>query len=320
MDWNAFRKTQAAGYLFIILGIINWSGNFVVARGMADTVEPATLNLLRWVGATIVFLPFGIRALWRERVQALRMWKELSILALTGISLYDTVVFMAGQTTEALNMSLIATLSPLFTALVAQFMFKEKLGQNMYAGIVLSTFGVVLLVTDGDLSRLLTLEFAHGDILILCSALMSAAYNTLVNKVAGKISQISLFMAMCLLGTLYILPIYLWETGGQWVMPQFTNEVIISVGYLAIFASVLCFLFWNAAVQIIGAPKAMLFYYTLPPISALAAWLVIDEPVNRNQILSGAIILAGILFALYGGKFKKQRLEERYDQPSEITH
>ena len=320
MSWKQFRTTQAAGYVFIILGIFNWSGNFVVARGMADIVEPATLNLLRWVGASLVFLPFGFRAFWRERAQVLRMWKELSFLALTGISLYDTVVFMAGETTEALNMSLIATLSPLFTALVAQFLFKEKLGQSMYYGIVVSTFGVVLLVTDGDLSRLLTLQFARGDLLILSTALMSAAYNTLVNKVAGKISQTALFMAMCLFGTLYILPFYFWETGGRLIMPVFTTNVVISLAYLAVFASVLCFLFWNAAVQIIGAPKAMLFYYTLPPISALGAWLVLDEPVNRNQVMSGAIILAGILFALYGGKLKRRRPEEQYVQPSEITH
>lgn len=320
MNWNAFRTTQTAGYIFIILGIFNWSGNFVVARAMADVVEPATLNLLRWVGATLVFLPFGFRALWRERKQVARMWKELSFLALTGISLYDTVVFMAGETTKALNMSLIATLSPLFTALVAQFLFKEKLGQTMYAGIVVSTFGVVLLVTNGDLGRLLTLEFAHGDILILSTALMSAAYNTLVNKVAGKISQTTLFMAMCIFGTVYIFPFYLWETGGRLLMPEFTPDVIISVVYLAVFASVLCFLFWNAAVQILGAPKAMLFYYTLPPISALGAWLVLDEPVSRNQVLSGAIILAGILFALYGGKPKRNRQEEHYVQPSEVTH
>ncbi|NDV18329.1 EamA family transporter [Pseudodesulfovibrio sp. JC047] len=321
MTWNAFRKTQVAGYVFIIVGILNWSGNFVAARGLADMVEPATLNLLRWGVATIIFLPFGIRSFWRERHVVARLWKELSFIALTGVSLYDTVIFMAGETTEALNMSLIATLSPLLTALIAQFIFKTKIRPCMYVGIVVSTFGIVLLVTDGQLSRLLALRFATGDLLILSSAIMSAVYNTTISRITGKLSSISLLMSLCLFGTLYIIPLYLWETGGQLTMPVFTTDLIWSLGYLAVCASILCCLFWNEAVQIMGAPKAMLFYYTLPPVSALIAWIVIDEPVTLIQVLSGTIILAGILFALYGGSPKFRRQEKRnYGQPSEVTY
>ncbi|QJB56776.1 DMT family transporter [Pseudodesulfovibrio sp. zrk46] len=321
MSWNTFKTTQAAGYLFIILGILNWSGNFVAARGLADSIDPATLNLLRWVGATLCFLPFAFQALWKERHMVMKMWKELSLLALTGISLYDTVVFMAGHTTEALNMSLISTLSPLLTALVAQFIFKEKINQRMYMGIAISTFGIVLLVTDGNMDQLLSMNFARGDLLILSTAMMSAVYNTVISKITGKLSQTTLLMACCLFGTVYIIPLYLWETGGHVVMPEFSTNLVLSLIYLSVFASILCYLFWNAAVQIIGAPKAMLFYYTLPPISAAIAWFVIDEPVSFNQIMSGLIIVAGILFALYGGAPKNRGQEEQdYGQPSQVTH
>ncbi|MDD3310783.1 DMT family transporter [Pseudodesulfovibrio sp.] len=301
MTFRRFSVTQGAGYLFIILGILFWSGNFVAARGLAHAMAPATINLLRWVLATLIFLPFGWRALWRERAAVLRHWKVLTLLALTGISLYDTVVFLAGHTTDTLNMSLIATLSPLLTALAAQFLYKERIGRCMYLGIAVSSFGVTYLVTGGELERLLALRFTPGDLLILSTACMSAVYNTAVNKVAGKLSQTTLFLAISLLGTLCLVPLYLWETGGRFVLPPISEDVAVSLVYLAVFASVLCFLFWNAAVQILGAPKAMLFYYTLPPVSALVAWLVIGEPVNRTQVLSGALILAGILVALYGG-------------------
>ncbi len=311
MNWNEFRKTQNAGYLFITLGIINWSGNFVAARGLAGTIDPATLNLLRWTLATLVFLPFGIRSFWREREMVAKLWKELSVIALCGISLYDTLVFIAGHTSEALNMSLISTMSPLLTALVAQFFMREKLKPSMYAGIAVSTFGVALLVTDGSLEQLLNMHFAKGDLLILCTAMMSAVYNTVVKKVTGKISQTTLLMSCCLLGTLYIVPLYFWETGGQVVIPELTYNLALSLIYLSVFASILCYLFWNMAVEVIGASKAALFYYTLPPASAVVAWFAINEPVNLNQVMSGLIILAGILFALYGRspKFIRQKAD-----------
>ncbi|WP_432734534.1 DMT family transporter [Maridesulfovibrio sp. FT414] len=309
MNWNEFRKTENAGYLFIILGILNWSGNFVAARGLAGTIDPATLNLLRWLLATLVFLPFGIRSFWAERALVAKLWKELTAIAICGISLYDTLVFIAGHTSEALNMSLISTMSPLLTALVAQYFMREKLKPSMYVGIAVSTLGVALLVTDGSLGRLLDMRFAQGDLLILCTAMMSAVYNTVVKKVAGKISQTTLLMSCCLFGTLYIIPLYLWETGGRIVIPEFTYGLVVSLIYLSVFASILCYLFWNMAVEVLGASKASLFYYTLPPASAIVAWFVIHEPVNVNQVVSGMIILAGILFALYGGspKFMKQK-------------
>ncbi|WP_291329425.1 DMT family transporter [Desulfovibrio sp. UCD-KL4C] len=309
MNWNEFKKTQNAGYLFIVLGIINWSGNFVAARGLAGIIDPATLNLLRWLMATLIFLPFGIRSFWKERVQVAKLWKELSAIAICGISLYDTLIFIAGRTSEALNMSLISTLSPLLTALVAQFFMREKLKPSMFMGIAVSTFGVALLVTDGSINRLLNMHFALGDMLILCTAMMSAIYNTVVKTVSGKISQTTLLMSCCLFGTLYILPLYLWETGGTIVIPPMTHNLVLSLIYLSVFASLLCYLFWNMAVEVLGASKTALFYYTLPPASAAVAWFVIHEPVNWNQILSGTVILVGILFALYGfpSKFMKQK-------------
>ncbi|WP_320006555.1 DMT family transporter [Maridesulfovibrio sp.] len=307
MKWNEFKKTEKAGYLFIIIAILNWSGNFVAARGLAGTIDPATLNLMRWVLATLVFLPFGLKSFIRERHLVVRYWRELSVIALCGISLYDTLIFIAGHTSEALNMSLISTLSPLLTALIAQFFMKEKLKPSMYAGIAVSTFGVALLVTDGSLSALLNMSFAKGDLLILCTAMMSAVYNSVVNKVAGKISQTTLLMSCCFFGTLYIVPLYLWETGGQIVMPELTYNLAISLIYLSVFASILCYLFWNMAVEAIGASKTALFYYTLPPASAVVAWFAIHEPVNMNQIFSGLVILSGIIFALYGGTLKFMR-------------
>ncbi|MFW5490673.1 MAG: DMT family transporter [Desulfovibrio sp.] len=307
MKWTTFKKTQQAGYLFIVLGVLNWSGNFVAARGMAGQIEPSTLNLIRWGLAALLFMPFGWRTFWRERAQVKRFWKELCIIALCGVSLYDTLVFLAGQTCEALNMSLLSTLSPLLTALLCQWLYKEKLQARMYFGIGISTLGIALLVTDGDLTRLLTLHFAKGDLIILATALMSAIYNIVVKKAADSISQATLFMACSLFGTLFIVPIYLFQTGGQLVLPVFTPAIVWTLLYLSIFASILCYLFWNMAVEVLGAPKTALFYYTLPPISAIVAWFTIREPVTGNQIFSGLIILIGILFALYGIPTHKKR-------------
>ena len=176
--------------------------------------EPGTLNLLRWALATALFAPFGLGAFWRERGEIMRLFLPLSAIALCGVSLFDTLIFLAGHTTDALNMTLISTLSPLLTALAAQFFLRQRIGRRMYMGIAASTFGVCLLVTDGDLGRLATMNLARGDLLILLTAVMSVVYNLAVKSVTGRLSQTALLMACCLFGTAQLVPIALWEGGG----------------------------------------------------------------------------------------------------------
>ena len=87
------------------------------------------------------------------------------------------------------------------------------------------------------------------------------------------------------------------------------------------FASLLCYLFWNMAVEVLGATRTSLFYYTLPPVSGVAAWLVLDEAVNGVQMLSGVIILAGIIFALYADRLTTtMRGAVRNGSSSEVDH
>lgn len=314
MQWNTFRFTQAAGYIFIILSIVNWSGNFVASRGMAGIAEPAVLTLMRWGLATAVFAPFGLASFWRERAAIRKLFLPLSVIALCGVSLYDTLIFLAGQTSEALNMSLISTLSPLMTALASQFFLGQRVGAKMYAGIAVSTFGVCLLVTDGDLARLAALRFAPGDLIILLTAVMSAVYNLTVKAVSRRVSQTALLMACCLFGTAYLVPVALWEGGGRIALPAMTAPLAGGLIYLAVFASILCYLLWNMAVEALGATRTTMFYYALPPLSGLAAWAVLGETVSANQLLSGCIILAGIMAALYAdGSFLKRRAAGKHE-------
>ena len=321
MNWKTFKTTQVAGYLFITLSIVNWSGNFVASRGLAGMAEPGTLNLLRWALASAIFAPFGLAAFWRERAEIRRQFLPLFAIALCGVSLFDTLIFLAGHTTDALNMTLISTLSPLLTALAAQFFLRQRIGRKMYIGIAASTFGVCLLVTDGDLGRFAAMNLARGDLLILLTAVMSVVYNLAVKSVTKSLSQTALLMACCLFGTAQLVPIALWEGGGTLTLPVMTPTLIWSLVYLAVFASVLCYLFWNMAVEVLGATRTCLFYYTLPPVSGVAAWLVLGEAVNANQMLSGAIILAGIIFALYADTFSSTAREAVQHGPSpEIDH
>jgi len=298
---SGFWRSQTAGYLCIVLSVLNWSGNFVAARGLAETMPPATLNLYRWALAAAIMLPFGLGPLWRERAVVRAALPELCLLALVGVSLFDTLIFLAGQTSSALNMSLLSTLSPVLTALAARQILGERCPARMMVGIAVSTAGVVLLVTGGDLGRLAGFSFARGDLLILVTCAMSAAYNIVVRRLAGRMGQRTMLTAMCLLGALFLVPLWGLELARGQAAPPMTPALWWTLAYLAVCASLLCYLLWNVAVEIIGATRTTLFYNVLPVTSGLLAWWLLDEPATWAQLAAGAVIVVGILVSLRPG-------------------
>lgn len=295
--YEKFKSSQAFGFVLIALAVANWSGNFVVARGLSD-FPPATLNLIRWIIAAVVLFPFGIKPLIREWHAVRPLLLELFLLALVGISLFDVAIFKAGHTTEALNMSLLSCMSPFLTAIVARIFLGEECSAKMMAGIFVSAIGICVLVTDGDLMRLATMKFATGDLLMLAVAFMSAIYNVMVKRVSGKISQITLLMVTFIFGVLTLIPMWMWETREAVVMPEFTPNVLWALAYLGVIASVFCYLWWNMAVEIIGASKTTLFYYAIPFCSGVQAWIFLGETVSAMQFVAGGIIFSGIILSL----------------------
>jgi len=327
LQYKKLLSSKFAGYCFVILAIINYSGNIVAARAMGDVMPPAMLNVYRWGLATLFVLPFCLGPMWRERKMLQKYFVTVCALALLGISLFDLFLFIAGQTTPALNIALISTMSPLMTAVVARVFIGERNTLAMYIGCVISMCGIAYLVTDGNLSELADLHFGKGDIFVILTSLMSAIYNTTLKAVSDKISQTALLGSMFVLGFLFLIPIYFWEVGSSVEVVEFTSEIWTMLVYLALGASALCYLFWNLAVVSIGATRITLFYYVIPLLSGVIAWMFLGEPVTNTQLQGSVMIFGGIILSMLSkssGKVKPQKAGEAATlasaQPTPVSH
>ena len=91
------NKHALAGYAFALGATAIWSGNFIVARGLSDSIPPVTLAFWRWVVATVVFLPFALKSLIAEWDMLKKHLPYLSITALLGVTIFNTLVYVAGH-------------------------------------------------------------------------------------------------------------------------------------------------------------------------------------------------------------------------------
>ncbi len=284
------------GYLLVLGATVIWSGNFIVARGLSDSIPPVTLAFLRWATAVIVLLPFGIRPLWRD-IQVVR--KHLGYLSLTaflGVTVFNTLIYIAAHTSKALNLSLIAICSPVFIIVFARLFLRDPFTRRRLIGLVTASLGVLLLITNGQIQRLTGLTFSQGDVWMLLAAAIFAAYNILVRIKPAELTPVVFVGATFILGLLFLTPWFIWELTEVRVI-NFSPAALGSIVYLGVGPSLLAFLCWNRAITIIGPVKAAFVYYSLPLFSGIEALLLLDEPIHGVHVLSAILILAGVIVA-----------------------
>ena len=289
------------GYFFALGATAIWSGNFIIARGLNESIPPISLAFWRWVVAVVVFLPFALKPLIIEWDILKENIPYLSITSLLGITIFNTLIYFAGHTTTAINLSLISITFPVFIVILSRIFFRELLTVNKGIGIILVATGVVLLITKGSPSKLLNISFAIGDVWMLVAAITFAIYSILLKRKPKELSIWAFQLSTFILGLIFLFPFYIWEY--VTVPPvEFDAKTVFAILYVGIFASLSAFVLWNKAIVTVGPSKAGMIYYTLPLFSGLLAYIFLKEDISIIHFYSVLLIVSGIFAANYKSK------------------
>ena len=293
---DRFMQKTVTGYSCALLAVVIWSGNFVVARAVAGLIPPWQCNFWRWFIALFVLLPFAKRH-WRTDWPAIKKnWRGLSVLGILGVTLLNTLIYKAGQTTESINMALLVPTAPIVILLLSRILYAEPISSRRMAGVLVVLLGVGILVSRGDWDRLAHLRFNEGDLWALGGVLCFGLYSLFIRQRSTDISPIGFSLATFALGLLYSLPF----TAIEAVMlptPRLSTPLVVSMLYTGIGCSALSFWLWTVAIDQIGPVRAGMVYYSLPVFAGIAARLILDETVTPAQMVGGALVITGIIVA-----------------------
>jgi len=297
MSQNFSRNKTIAGAFAAILAVIIWGGNFILARGVIKDIPPVTLAFYRWLSATVIMF-FLVRKTIAGEMGIIknRFW-YFFLVAVSGVSVFNTFVYIAGHYSEAINLALIGTTtSPIFSVLLARIFLKEKIPFLRIAGMLICIAGILLLLSKGSWQVLLSLSFTKGDWWMLAAAFTFAVYNVSAKKKPEAISSKNFLFLVFAMGTLLLLPFYLyeWNTKGGIVISVSNIGAIL---YLGLGASVIAFLLWNKAIENLGAGRAALFGNLIPVFSSIGAVLFLKERITWIHITSFIIVFAGVMMA-----------------------
>lgn len=288
-------------YLLLILTTLFWSGNFVLSRGMHSDIAPLTLSFWRWFFAFCILAFFGLPKLYRQRQLALEHKKFLIIQGLLGVSGFNTLIYLAMQTTTAINGVLVNSCIPVIIVLLSRLFYGEVLQPRQYLGVLLSLSGVLLIISQGRLETLLELRFNRGDLFIFTAALLWASYSVNLRNYPKGLHPLAFLTAIILVGLVPLFPSYLLElhSGRTLIL---TWQAAATIGYVAIFASVLAFIFWNRAISILGANIAGPFIHLMPVFSTILAVIFLGESFTTTHMQAIILIFGGIFTTTFKGK------------------
>jgi drug/metabolite transporter (DMT)-like permease len=281
-------------YLLATATAFFWGTNFVLASTVLTDLSPLWAAALRFLLGAGLMLAIAMRQGQDLLGLARRHAAVYLFLGLIGIAGFNLLFFQAMKTTSADNGALIMATNPLLTTLLAALLIGERASRRQLLALPVALAGVAVVVSHGSLTRLMNLQLAEGDLLMLAANLTWAAFNVGSRRLMPTTSPVGNTALMMAAGAA-ILTAAAVAGGGALALPGL--HAVLALAIMAVAGTVLAYLFWGLAIRQLGAGRTSLFLNLVPVFAMLVGGLMGSLPTPA-QIAGGLLVLAGVMTAM----------------------
>jgi drug/metabolite transporter (DMT)-like permease len=279
-----------------------WAGNAVVGRMIADLMPPLTLNFFRWALAFVLLLPLA-HAVLRRNSPLWGHWKHYALLGLLGVGCYNSLLYLALQTSTPINVTLVGSSMPVFMLLVGALFFQQTVRKRQMAGALLSILGVLVVLCRGDWQALAHVHLVLGDVFVLIATACWSWYSWLLARtqkpVEARSNWANFLIAQMVFGLFWSAAF----SGAEW--SGFTGLIDVHINwgwplvaalvYVAVGPSLLAYRCWGLGVQRVGPNIAGFFVNLIPVFTATLSALVLGEMPQVYHAAAFVLIIGGIV-------------------------
>lgn len=293
-----FDALYANAWLLLTLTALFWAGNFVIGRGMHEHVPPIALAWFRWVLATLIVLPFAVPHLRRDWPVIRSHLPILLFLGIVGVGSFNTFSYIGLNHTTALNALVLQSSGPVLIALTCFLVFRDPLGWRQVLGIAISLSGVLVVIVGSNPGALSSLELNKGDLFVFLALVLWGFYTAFLRK-RPAIHWLSFIAATFIIASAVITPLFLWEhaTSRQ---AHFDLQTALTVVYVAVFPSILAYIFFNRGVELVGGTAAGVFLHLVPVFGSAMAIVFLGEEVRLHHVTGFGLVILGVTLATRG--------------------
>ena len=295
------KQNKALIYLAPALAVLFWGMSYIWADSLIGNGIPVFYFVfIRILFAGVIMLLLNLVT---SGLQPIRR-KDIPKFFL--VSFCEPFIYFICETygikatgSPTLSALIIATI-PIFSIGAGIIFFKEKITRLNCIGMLMSLVGIVLVaMSKGELGE----NFIWGIILLFIAVLSEVGHASLTRSLVDSYSSQNIVMYQFLIGSLYLLPLFLWKGLGSFDASVYLSlDVWIPILCLAILCSSVAFTLWVSTIKSLGVAKSSIFSALIPVVSALIAWVIGREVLTTRQWTGIAIAVLGVILSQYVSK------------------
>lgn len=279
----------------LIAACFFWSISFIASKVALESVPPLAIVSLRLLISAICFL-FWLwiqgrrlpRGLWRHKWQIL-------ILSLVGTSLHYGSQTVGLQYTTATNASIYAVTGPISILVISALFLGERLNWKKGAGIAIALSGVLMVMGPERLAQFQLGRYLLGDLLVLFSIILWGVFTVYGKSLEPVLGPLEMTTLVTVMGAITMLPVggaALWKQG--LTLGAVPGKAWLAIGFLGLTCSFLATLLYFQALEKTESQKVGVYLYMIPPMTYLAAALLLGERAGPTLLLGSLLVLGGV--------------------------
>ncbi len=311
-------ESSSAAYLAAVFAIVVWGVTFASTRSLLEEFSALEILVLRFALAWAALRTWEACCLRRSRAvrPANGVWRDEVLFAgmgLTGVAAYQFLENCAIYYTNASNVAILVSFGPVVTAVLSRLFAHDKsLSPRLVAGSLVASFGVVLVVFDGDAGLQLR---PLGDMMALGAVVSWGFYSVLVDATNRRgIAPVRAVRKSFEWALVMMAPWAVWGAtdtgyvaldGSYSVTLDFAANVerfasvrnLLNLSFLGLLASAVCFGLWSFACRMLGVVRATVGLYLTPVAGVAFAVGFLGERLVATSVAGGVFIIVGVAYA-----------------------
>ena len=283
------KNQTVKAHFFILIATILIAGSFLASDKLSGIINPFSLTLLRFVGASLILFPIVLsKKRWREKI--VPTLPRALIISLF-YSIFFICFFEALTLTTTLNTGTLYTLVPFVTALLCFILLKQKISFKQASIYILGAVGTAWVVFNGDLNQLLMFSLNTGDLIFLAGSFSMCCYS-LSMKLLYKDDDMLVLVFCILLGGSFWMGLSLLFTGQPLDWHTLEGNMIVNMIYLVLAATLATVYLFQKSTVILGPSRVMAYVYLNPALVAI--FLLLVDDISIPLVVIPGIILSSL--------------------------
>ncbi|MCH5222920.1 MAG: DMT family transporter [Muribaculaceae bacterium] len=281
------------GAIFVVIA---WGTSFLSSKVLmvSGGFTPVEVFVYRFVFAYLLLLIFTYRKIFSNN------WKDELLFLVCGLcagSIYFVSENYALEYTTTGNVSLLVSISPIFTTILMAIIYRFMPALNVIIGSIIAFIGVACIIFSAGESFEIN---PKGDLIALCASLSWAIYTIVIKRLTPHYTTLFITRKLFFYGVITSLPLLFIQEAPLHLNLLFDfsqPHYIFNFVFLGLFCSCFAYLIWNEVMKILGPVKSNNYLYGQPLVTMLAGYFILEEQIYVLGYIGCVLIIGGIMLS-----------------------